>query len=85
LFFRRIHAAASSGMTRAERLSFDRPERTRAAEMSMWKRLVGLTCAVERSGLNRSQKLRLQAYLARTVVQNRDVLAREVVRTAFRL
>ena len=84
LFFRRIHAAASSGMTREERLTFDRPERARAGEMSMWKRLVGLSGAVERSGLDRSQKLRLQAYLARTAVQNRGVLAREVVRTAFR-
>ena len=79
LFFRRIHAAASSGMTLAERLSFDRPERARAREMSMWKRLVGLSRAVERSGLDRSQKVRLQAYLARTAVRSRDELAREVL------
>lgn len=82
LFFRRIHPAASSGMTRAERLNFDRPERARAAEMSMWKRLAGLGRAVERSGLGRAQKLRLHAYLARTAIRSRDVLAREFFEAA---
>lgn len=78
LFFRRMHAAASSGMTRAERLNFDRPERARAVEMSRWKRLLGLSRAVERSGLDRAQKLRLHAHLARRAIWDRDVLAREV-------
>jgi len=78
LFFRRMHRAASSSMTPVERLEFYHAEPGRSLEMSRWKRLLGLSRAVERSPLDRAQKLRLQAYLARAAVWHRNELAREV-------
>jgi len=79
LFFRRLHADASSSMTRADRLKSYSPDRARPTEMSRWKRLLGLSRVVERSALGRAQKVRLQTYLARTAVWDRGALAREVV------
>jgi glycosyltransferase involved in cell wall biosynthesis len=78
LFFRRMHAAASSSMTRQQKTEFYRPERTRAVEMTNWRHLRALSRAVRRSPLSLGDKLRLHAYLARTVVWSRQALGHEI-------
>ena len=79
LFFRRMHATASSSMTRTELLQFYRPERTWSVELTEWKRLLALTRVVQRAELNRRQKVRLQVYLARAAFWKRRTLTRELV------
>jgi glycosyltransferase involved in cell wall biosynthesis len=79
LFFRRMHAAASSSMTPLQRLQFYSPERKRHVALTQWRHLLGLVRAVQRAPIDVRDKLRLHGFLARTAVWQRQELGREAL------
>jgi glycosyltransferase involved in cell wall biosynthesis len=79
LFFRRLHAAASSSMTDRERRAFYDPARRRRVTLWRWRHLVELARAVARAPLPAREKALMHVRLARTAVAGRDRLAEEIV------
>jgi glycosyltransferase involved in cell wall biosynthesis len=85
LFFRRMHAAASSSMTREEKAKFYRPGRTPSTDLTSWRHLWGLYRAVVRAPLDFGDRIRLQAHLARQAAWGRATLLQEVVQATRRV
>ena len=77
LFFRRMHAAASSSMSDAERRVFYDPNDSRRVVLHQWRHLWELARAVQRAPLDRLERIRSVGYLLRQARWQRYALARE--------
>jgi glycosyltransferase involved in cell wall biosynthesis len=82
LFFRRMHAAASSAATPEERVAFYRPAQRRPTESQRWRHLCGLARAVQRAPVPLAEKARLGGVLLRMIAWNGGPLARELMAAA---
>lgn len=79
LYFRRMHAAAHSAMSVAEKNAFFNPGKPRRRELTMWRHLRERIIAVLRSPLSLGEKTRLAGVILRSGVSGRDELVRELV------
>lgn len=79
LYFRRMHAAAHSAMSVAEKNAFFNPGKPRRRELTMWRHLRERIIAMLRSPLPLGEKTRLAGVILRSGVSGRDELVRELV------
>jgi len=79
LFFRRMHAAASSSMSAAERNQFYHPQAPRTISMRRWRHLWELARAVERAPIPFHEKARIEGWLALDAARGRGALWTEIV------
>ena len=79
LYFRRMHAAAHSAMSVAEKNTFFNPGKPGRRELTAWRQLRERLGSVWRSPLSMGDKSRLAATLLRSGISARDTLARELV------
>ena len=83
LFFRRMHPGAFSCQSDPAALTaFYTPQQPRRTIVFRWKHLRANASAAWRSPAPRREKARLLAYVARTALWQRQVLARELVTAA---
>ncbi len=79
LYFRRMHAAAHSAMSVAEKNAFYNPDLPRRRELTMWRQLRERIRSVWRSPLPAGEKSRLAGTILRSAIRARDGLAHELV------
>jgi hypothetical protein len=82
LFFRRLHPAASSGMTDAERVTFYNPRAKRRVSLRGWRQLLELARIMSRAPLATSEKVAIGASLIRGSIRRRDEFATELTGAA---
>ncbi len=78
LFFRRMHPAASSSMSAAERQRFYDPSAKGRVAMRQWRLLWELGRAAQRAPVDAAQRIRLALCVLRQARWSRHVLAQEV-------
>lgn len=79
LYFRRMHAAAHSAMSVAEKNVFFNPGTPRRRELTHWRQLRERLASVRRSPLPGGEKARLAGTILRSGISGRDHLVRELV------
>jgi glycosyltransferase involved in cell wall biosynthesis len=83
LFYRRIHAGAYSNLKRIDQQqAFFDPRSKGRMPFTQWKHLCAHFSATCRAPISVPEKLRVQYFLMRNAIGNRDVLAGEVVAAA---